>query len=220
MYLGLLVTARGDPQGAGPLVGGRPLPFVGRRAELAAISGRWAAVGERGASHMVVVTGGPGAGKTRLAAEAGALIAAGGGMVLQGRAQLAPGDPCGVLVEAFDGYLGSTPADERPVLSAAARGELAAVMPSPRTPSSPRRRPTSGAAVSGALTELAQAAGRTGRCAWCWTTSPGPTGTFRCLWRLLTGGGTRLLVVATARGATERPDLYAALVDGLVADSR
>lgn len=221
-YLGLLVTARGDPAGAGPLRGGRPLPFVGRRAELATISGRWAAAGgARGASHMVVVTGGPGAGKTRLAAEAGALIAAGGGMVLQGRAQPAPGDPCGVLVEAFDGYLGSTPADERPVLSAAARGELAAVMPSLRTPSSPRRRPTSGAAVSGALTELAQAAGRDRPlCLVLDDLAGADRHTFRCLWRLLTGGGTRLLVVATARGATGRPDAYAALVDGLVADSR
>jgi DNA-binding SARP family transcriptional activator len=59
-------------------------PFVGRRAELTAIDA-CAALTRAGASHLLVITGEPGAGKTRLAAEWAGRAAGHGWTVLYGR---------------------------------------------------------------------------------------------------------------------------------------
>jgi DNA-binding SARP family transcriptional activator len=106
-----------------------PPPFVGRDAELAALDAAWdrAATGAR---HVVVVTGEAGIGKTRLATEAARRVSTQGGLVLFGRCDQEAIVPYQPIVEALDGYVAATPADELPPLDEAARAELAAVLPS------------------------------------------------------------------------------------------
>src|SRR5207248_7971216 len=74
--------------------------FVGRRAELARLTQLWkeAAAGER---RVVFVTGEPGVGKTRLAAELAAGVLAAGGTVLAGRCDEDLGVPYQPFVEAL-----------------------------------------------------------------------------------------------------------------------
>jgi DNA-binding SARP family transcriptional activator len=108
---------------------GAPPPFVGRDAELAVLDAAWdRAAG--GARHVVVVTGEAGIGKTRLATEAARRVSAQGGLVLFGRCDQEAIVPYQPVVEALDGYVAATPADELPALDEAARAELAAVLPS------------------------------------------------------------------------------------------
>jgi DNA-binding SARP family transcriptional activator len=69
-----------------PAVGspGARSPFVGRADELAALAGEWQRV-RRGERRVVAISGEPGIGKTRLAAELCAAAHASGGLVLLGR---------------------------------------------------------------------------------------------------------------------------------------
>ncbi len=69
----------------GPLASAldRPWPMLGREPELAAIEAAWTRVVD-GGRETVLVAGEPGAGKSRLAAEAGAAAHAAGGLVLYG----------------------------------------------------------------------------------------------------------------------------------------
>jgi DNA-binding SARP family transcriptional activator len=111
-------------------------PFVGREAELAVLGAAWDRAA-RGASHVVVVTGEAGIGKTRLATEAARQVSTEGGLVLFGRCDQEAIVPYQPIVEALDGYVAATPADELPALDDEARAELAAVLPSldgPRRP--------------------------------------------------------------------------------------
>jgi DNA-binding SARP family transcriptional activator len=106
-----------------------PAPFVGRDAELAVLGAAWdRAAG--GARHVVVVTGEAGIGKTRLATEAARRVAPRGGLVLFGRCDEEAIVPYQPIVEALDGYVAATPADELRAMDDAAWAELAAVLPS------------------------------------------------------------------------------------------
>jgi DNA-binding SARP family transcriptional activator len=104
-------------------------PFVGREAELAVLGAAWdRAAG--GARHVVVVTGEAGIGKTRLATEAARRVAAWGGLVLFGRCDEEAIVPYQPIVEALDGYVAATPADELRAMDEPAWAELATVLPS------------------------------------------------------------------------------------------
>jgi DNA-binding SARP family transcriptional activator len=106
-----------------------PAPFVGRDAELVVLGAAWdRAAG--GARHVVVVTGEAGIGKTRLATEAARRVATQGGLVLFGRCDEEAIVPYQPIVEALDGYVAATPADELRAMDDAAWAELAAVLPS------------------------------------------------------------------------------------------
>jgi DNA-binding SARP family transcriptional activator len=106
-----------------------PVPFVGRDAELAVLGAAWdRAAG--GARHVVVVTGEAGIGKTRLATEAARRVSAQGGLVLFGRCDEEAIVPYQPIVEALDGYVAATPADELRAMDEPAWAELAAVLPS------------------------------------------------------------------------------------------
>ena len=106
-----------------------PAPFVGRDAELAVLGAAWdRAAG--GARHVVVVTGEAGIGKTRLATEAARRVSAQGGLVLFGRCDEEAIVPYQPIVEALDGYVAATPADELRAMDEPAWAELAAVLPS------------------------------------------------------------------------------------------
>jgi hypothetical protein len=131
---------------------------VGREAELAILAEAWdQAVG--GARHVVVVTGEAGIGKTRLTSEAARRVGQGGGLVLFGRCDEEAIVPYQPVVEALDGYVAATPADELPALGDEARAELAAVLPSLDAP----RRPAGAGArarLFGAVTDLLAAAAK------------------------------------------------------------
>ncbi|GAB3439498.1 ATP-binding protein [Actinophytocola sediminis] len=81
-----------------------PAPFTGRRGELNALAQAWSRV-ERGPSHMVLVTGEPGVGKSRLVTEAAHRISLAGGLVATGRCDLAPAGPYQPVIEAICGLL-------------------------------------------------------------------------------------------------------------------
>jgi DNA-binding SARP family transcriptional activator len=148
----------GGPQGAPEVRGGTgPAPFVGRRAELAVLAAAWEQAAG-GARHVVVVTGEAGIGKSRLTTEAARRIAQAGGLVLFGRCDQEAIVPYQPLVEALDGLVAATPADELPPLGDDALAELATVLPSldaPRRPDRPDR-----ARLFGAVTDLVAAAAR------------------------------------------------------------
>lgn len=83
------------------------LPFVGRVAELDRVLGYVAS----DTTRLVIVTGEPGAGKTRLATEAARRVHATGGPVLFGRGD-GTGDPYGAWVEALGHWLCAPGANE------------------------------------------------------------------------------------------------------------
>ncbi|HKA84321.1 MAG TPA: AAA family ATPase [Acidimicrobiales bacterium] len=146
----------GDAPDAGGGVAS-PAPFVGRDAELAVLDAAWdrAAIGAR---HVVVVTGEAGIGKTRLATEAARRVSALGGLVLFGRCDQEAIVPYQPIVEALDGYVAATPADELPAMDEAARAELAAVLPSLDGPLSGRGGPDGRARLFDAVTALVASA--------------------------------------------------------------
>ncbi len=134
-----------------------PAPFVGRDAELAVLGTAWdRAAG--GARHVVVVTGEAGIGKTRLATEAARRVSAQGGLVLFGRCDEEAIVPYQPIVEALDGYVAATPADELPAMDEPARAELAAVLPSLDGPRSPGGGPDGRARLFDAVTTLVASA--------------------------------------------------------------
>ncbi|MET0133421.1 MAG: AAA family ATPase [Kibdelosporangium sp.] len=111
--------------------GSSAAPFVGRRQELARLSATWAQV-EDGASHMVLVTGEPGIGKTRLVAELARRIGVAGGVVMYGRSDLGSNVPCQPFVEALGGYVAATPEDSMPELSHTTQSTLTALLAEPQ----------------------------------------------------------------------------------------
>jgi DNA-binding SARP family transcriptional activator len=148
----------GDPPGAPEALGAHaPAPFVGRRAELAVLAAAWeqAAGGGR---HVVVVTGEAGIGKSRLTTEAARRIAQAGGLVLFGRCDQEAIVPYQPVVEALDGLVAATPADELPPLGDDALAELATVLPSLDAPRRPDR--ADRARLFGAVTDLVAAVAR------------------------------------------------------------
>ncbi len=125
----------------GARLGATQAPFVGREPELAVLADAWKqAVG--GARHVVVVSGEAGIGKTRLTTEAARRVQQDGGLVLFGRCDQEAIVPYQPVVEALDGLVAATPADELPFLDDEAMAELGTVLPSldrPRRPAGPDR---------------------------------------------------------------------------------
>jgi DNA-binding SARP family transcriptional activator len=84
-------------------------PFVGRAAELAWLEAAWTRAAH-GRGGMVLLAGGPGMGKTRLAAELARQVHDEGGRVLYGRCTPEPNDPLQPFRQALAG-LGASPGD-------------------------------------------------------------------------------------------------------------
>jgi DNA-binding SARP family transcriptional activator len=140
--------------GLGP---GSPVPFVGRQAPLAGLADAWTRAAG-GDGHMILVTGEPGVGKTRLVTEAAHRVAVAGGLVLGGRCDRGAVGPCQPFVEAIGGYLAATPDDALPDLPPALRDQLAAApfgaAAPPPGPGSAGPGSAGGAELSGALAEV------------------------------------------------------------------
>ena len=105
-------------------------PFVGRRRELATLAQAWSKA-ENGASHMILLTGEPGIGKTRLVTEAARRISLAGGVVMYGRCDRGSVVPYQPFVEALRGFVAATPDDSMPELSRATREMLVALVDEP-----------------------------------------------------------------------------------------
>lgn len=108
-------------------------PFVGRRTELATLAEAWSQA-EHGASHLVLVTGESGIGKTRLVTEAARRITLAGGVVMYGRCDHGSTVPYQPFMEALGGFLAATPGDSLPQLSHATRESLAMLIAQPQHP--------------------------------------------------------------------------------------
>jgi len=104
-------------------------PLVGRTAELERVSAALDAVG-KGATRMLVITGEPGIGKSRLLAELAAEAARRGMLTLTGRAAEFEGDlPHGLLIDALDRYLSAVEPRLRRAVGDDSARELAAMFP-------------------------------------------------------------------------------------------
>ncbi|MGX7829481.1 BTAD domain-containing putative transcriptional regulator [Actinokineospora sp. 24-640] len=134
-----LLGGSGEPRTGAAAV---RVPFVGRRAELAALAAAWARA-ESGAGGLVLVAGERGAGRTRLVTEAARRIGRDGGLVMYAHCS---GEGVRPVVRALADFAAATPPD---ALSPRARRVLADVV---------ARRPgdDSDGAVAELLVELAQ----------------------------------------------------------------
>jgi DNA-binding SARP family transcriptional activator/tetratricopeptide (TPR) repeat protein len=151
-----------DDQAPGRLRTRAVAPLIGRDDALAALSTAWARTGD-GTRRLALVSGEPGIGKTRLAAELVARVQAGGGAALAGRCTPEGHIPYAPFAEA----LGGLAAAAGPVALADAvgvqSGELARLVPSlpgapqPGDPDGARHRLL--AAVDAALVAVARAGG-------------------------------------------------------------
>ncbi|TDC43483.1 hypothetical protein E1166_03435 [Micromonospora sp. KC213] len=130
-YLALLgpASAPAVPSGGAGGYRHRPVPFVGREQQMTTVAGAWSWA-TRGRRQFVLVTGEAGIGKTRLLREAGAAVAADGGLVLVGRCDEDAMVPYQPIVEALDGYVAASPDDPLDAVSPAARGPLRMLLPS------------------------------------------------------------------------------------------
>lgn len=155
-YLALLGPSASAAPGGGTTAGHRPVPFVGRRRERAALAGAWARA-TRGRRQFVLVTGETGIGKTRLLREAGAAMAAEGGLLLVGRCDEGTMVPYQPLVEALDGYVAASPDDPLDAVAPAVRGALRMLLPSLGGPCPPGELPAQ-PILFAALTRLLLAA--------------------------------------------------------------
>ncbi|MEU9235233.1 AAA family ATPase [Streptomyces subrutilus] len=200
-YLALLgpSTASAAPGGGPAAAGHRPVPFVGREQEMAALAGAWGRAA-RGRRQFVLVTGESGIGKTRLLREAGAMVAAEGGLLLVGRCDEGALVPYQPVVEALDAYVAASPDDPLDAVSPAARGPLRLLLPSLGGPCPPGELPEQ-PVLFAALTQLLLAAAGERPCAVLiddahWADAR----TVELLRHLLrTTAGARLCVVAAAR---------------------
>jgi DNA-binding SARP family transcriptional activator len=110
------------------LVFERGSAFAGRADELAGLRAAWAdavSAGRRG----VVVSGEPGIGKTRLAAELAAHARARGGVVLYGRCDDGLSAPAQPFTEALGAYVAACPVDELRVELGARASDLVGLLP-------------------------------------------------------------------------------------------
>lgn len=119
----------------GPLLGARerPWPIVGREAELAEIAAAWARV-TAGGGETVLVAGEPGAGKSRLVAEAAGAAHAAGALVLYGSGEGAAETPYAPLVAALGDLDRHATEPLREELRGSALGTLLAAEPGDEAP--------------------------------------------------------------------------------------
>ncbi len=103
--------------------------FAGREQELAGLRDLWSAAAD-GRRRGVFVTGEPGIGKTRLAAELAAHALGEGGVVLYGRCDDGPAAAAQPFAEALSAYAAACPVDELRVQLGAQAAELLPVLPS------------------------------------------------------------------------------------------
>jgi DNA-binding SARP family transcriptional activator len=136
-------------------------PLVGRDAELGQLQRAWEESGASG-RRLLVISGEPGIGKSRLAAELARLALADGGEVLAGRAEEEPMAPYQPFIEALGQYEGLAGTAAR--LPEAVRSRLAALLPT-AVPSATPARPEGDqldrfhllAAMAALLTEMSRA---------------------------------------------------------------
>lgn len=111
------------------LVPHRSGPFVGREAELAALSDAWLRA-TQGARQVAVLSGPSGMGKTHLAIEVARRVVAEGGGFLVGASDPHAVVPYQPFAEMLDGHLSGTPGDQLPELGSQAWDQLAGILPS------------------------------------------------------------------------------------------
>lgn len=116
---GAATVAPADPSGRTVVA---PL-FVGRAAELARLAAAWADTAQ-GEGRMVLITGPPGVGKTRLAATAAQRVGLDGGTVLYGHCDHGTIQPYQPFLEAVSGFVEAMPQDAMPQLRTSTRTVL------------------------------------------------------------------------------------------------
>ncbi|CRK62132.1 Transcriptional regulator [Alloactinosynnema sp. L-07] len=124
--LGGPASHRGKPRAG--TVAAAAVPFSGRRTELAGIAKAWAQT-EQGVGHLVLVTGEPGVGKTRLVTEAARRIGRAGGLVVYGRCEPGSTVPAQPIVSALADFVAATPTESLPPLSFGPLRTLRALAP-------------------------------------------------------------------------------------------
>ncbi|WP_239679387.1 ATP-binding protein [Natronosporangium hydrolyticum] len=185
---------------------GATAPFAGRRHELSVLADCWTQA-ETGDSHLVLVTGEPGIGKTRLAIAAASQVGLDRGLVLHSRCDQAAEQPYQPFVEALTGYLTVTPPDMIPDLGPAA-GHTLSVLARGELPG--RSRDDQLAVLTNLVTSLARAAP-----IFLVLDDLDVAGeeTIALLRQVLRQRrGTTLLVVATAADPVQHPPTFAAMV--------
>ncbi|MEO3870711.1 BTAD domain-containing putative transcriptional regulator [Nonomuraea sp. B12E4] len=153
VYMDLLGAP--DPSGRSRGRTAPDVPFTGRRAELKCLAEAWTAARE-GAGHVVLVTGEPGAGKSRLVGQAARQAGMTGATVIYVRCDRgsAPGRP---FRQALLDFLAATPAEQLPQLGRRSRATLAALVADSAHPGlDPAERHKMYLAVADLLVEVAR----------------------------------------------------------------
>ena len=113
---------------AAPLVVDEGAAFAGREPELAGLQAAWADAGA-GRRQGVLVSGEPGIGKTRLAAEIAAHAREQGGVVLYGRCDEGLSAAAQPFAQALGAYVAACPVDELRLQLGARAGDLVGLLP-------------------------------------------------------------------------------------------
>ena len=103
-------------------------PIVGRDAELDRLRAAWASA-RGGVTRLVLVSGEPGVGKSRLLSEVASIARDDGAVVLRGHSDTGTGGPYQPFVEALSQLVASTSDDELPRLLGRLGNELARLVP-------------------------------------------------------------------------------------------
>ncbi|MGK2928515.1 MAG: ATP-binding protein, partial [Acidimicrobiales bacterium] len=134
--------------------------FAGREAERATLLDRWKAAVDAGEPGLVVVSGEPGIGKTRLVAELASTAHDGGATVLYGRSEEELDVPFRPWVEALEHLVGHVPGEVLAVHLDEWGSDLVRLVPGLDVPEPPRTDPDSERLrLFGAVTDLLTRAG-------------------------------------------------------------